>query len=768
MNKAHALLFALMMMTVSLAGCFGGDDGDSNDETPSETLDDWQVHFAASSSDLPECNDDTNGRLYYIEADVEFQVCKTSGWEVIDISGTDGVDGSSSTSTLIRVLSSTSCITGGNTFEIGSDSNSDGVLDVSEVGITVDICNGSQGPEGPQGPAGADGSEGVAGTNGTNGTNGQDGAQGVAGANGTEALNALVNSISESAGNNCANGGTRIDVGVDDNADGVLSATEIDQTQYVCNGGSSNNTLLTSVTSVAVNLGCDAGGRVVSYGLDNGDGSGTYANGVLESGEVDASTTFCSRWFPGVLKDINIGSGSSSPGLSIAIGNTLYFVAYDGINGYALWKSDGTVSGTMMVKDIDTSGYSNFDSLTAVGNTLYFAAYDGTNGSELWKSDGTTSGTMMVKDIYNGSGSSNPEGLKAVGNTLYFQANDGTNGTELWKSDGTNTGTMMVKDINNGSSGFYWEVYGGSPWTLVSPGCSNRELTAIGNMLYFQADDGIHGCELWKSDGTANGTIMFKNINSGNDSSYPSSITAVGNTLYFFASDGTTGKELWKSDGTTFGTIGIKDINSGNLSSVPLADSWRIISNIGNTIYFQADDGTHGIELWKSDGTTTGTMMVKDINSGDSSNFLSELTVIGNTIYFAANDGTNGTELWKSDGTNTGTMMVKHINQVNPSIGNASSFYLDEFRGMCNQITAIGNNLYFQADDGIHGCELWKSDGTANGTFMVDDIVSGYFSSTPRGFVSLGNNILFTATHETRGTELFIYNYEVTQVITYS
>ena len=105
----------------------------------------------------------------------------------------------------------------------------------------------------------------------------------------------MVTSTSEPAGNNCANGGTRIDVGVDDNADGVLDTTEIDQTQYVCNGGSSNNTMLTSVTSVASNLNCDAGGRVVSYGLDNGDGGGTSANGVLEPGEIDASTTFCSR-----------------------------------------------------------------------------------------------------------------------------------------------------------------------------------------------------------------------------------------------------------------------------------------------------------------------------------------------------------------------------------------------------------------------------------------------------------------------------------------
>ena len=541
MNKAHALLFALMMMTVSLAGCFGGDDGDSNDEISSETLDDWQVHFAASSSDLPECNDDTNGRLYYVEADGEFQVCTTSGWEVIEISGANGVigltgeqgstgadgvngvNGQDGTSILINVVNSTSCTTGGNTFEIGSDSNSDAVLDASEVGITVDICNGSQGPEGPQGPAGD------------------------AGMNGTNALNALVSSSPETSGNNCANGGIRIDVGVDDNADGVLDTTEIDQTQYVCNGGSSNNTMLTSISSPLSNMGCDAGGRTVSYGLDNGDGGGTYANGVLEPGEVDASTTLCSRYSTVLFRDINTGSGNGylemgqttyiRTGSLIAVGNTLFMAANDGTNGFELWKSDGTASGTMMVKDINTGSDDGINSftgpqMTAVGNTLYFEADDGTNGYELWKSDGTASGTVMVKDINNGSGGSYPSSLTAIGTTLYFSADDGTNGGELWKSDGTANGTMMVKDINIGSDPSICQFF-----------------TAVGNTLYFQADDGYNGVELWKSDGTASGTVLDKDIRYGSGSSNPNDFAFIGNTLYFTADDGYTGIELYSNTG---------------------------------------------------------------------------------------------------------------------------------------------------------------------------------------------------------------------------
>ncbi len=86
--------------------------------------------------------------------------------------GNDGADGANGVSTLIRILSSTTCTTGGNSFEIGADNNGDGVLDITEVIVTVDICNGVAGP------AGQDGADGNDGADGTNGTDGQDGAAG--------------------------------------------------------------------------------------------------------------------------------------------------------------------------------------------------------------------------------------------------------------------------------------------------------------------------------------------------------------------------------------------------------------------------------------------------------------------------------------------------------------------------------------------------------------------------------------------------------------
>ena len=294
--------------------------------------------------------------------------------------------------------------------------------------------------------------------------------------------------------------------------------------------------------------------------------------------------------------------GSSFPDRLTAVGNTLFFKATNGQNGFELWKSNGTSSGTVMVKDINSGSLgqatSNPNHLTEMGGTLYFSAMDtSNNGHQLWKSDGTASGTVMVTAI-NSGGTANPgihtDGFVVMNNNLYFSADDGTNGVELWKSDGTASGTVMVKDITSGSAGSF------SYTPAVKPVVMNNE-------LYFNANDGNNGYELWKSDGTASGTVMVKDINIGGSDSFPQHLTVVGNTLYFDANDGTNGNELWKSDGTASGTVMVKDIAPIGTS----ASSPQYLTGIGNTLYFQATDGTNGIELWKSDGTASGTVMVQ-------------------------------------------------------------------------------------------------------------------------------------------------------------
>ncbi|WNF14428.1 ELWxxDGT repeat protein [Microcystis aeruginosa] len=517
-----------------------------------------------------------------------------------------------------------------------------------------------------------------------------------------------------------------------------------------------------------------------------------------------------------LVKDIRLGSISSFPYSLTAVGNTLYFVTDDGVNGDELWKSDGTAEGTVLVKDIRPGSLSSFPyNLTAVGNTLYFVTDDGVNGDELWKSDGTAEGTVLVKDIILGSLSSYPDNLTAVGNTLYFTGNDSVTGFELWKSDGTAEGTVLVKDIILGSissspsnltavgntlyfSAFgimtgeeLWKSDGTAEGTVMVKdiragfdGSAPRHLTAVGDILYFVTDDGINGEELWKSDGTAAGTVLVKDIRPGSLSSAPRHLTSVGDTLYFVADDGINGEELWKSDGTAEGTvlvrdILVRDIYTDSYSSSPnhltavgdnlyfVADDgvngrelWgpkdngalilvkdispgsgisypNYLTAVGNTLYFVADDGVNGLELWKSDGTAEGTVLVKDIHAGFDGSYLDNLTAVGNTLYFSASGGVNGNGLWKSDGTAEGTVLVKNIFPDN--------------------LTVVGNTLYFAANDGVHGEELWKSDGTAEGTVLVKDIILGPGPSVSflSDLTAVGNTLYFSAYTVANGRELW-------------
>jgi len=97
------------------------------------------------------------------------------------------------------------------------------------------------------------------------------------------------------------------------------------------------------------------------------------------------------------------------------------------------------------------------------------------------------------------------------------------------------------------------------------------------------------------------------------------------------ADDGTNGNELWKSDGTALGTVLVKDINAESSGSNP-----SILTNVNGTLYFRSNDGTNGTELWKSDGTAVGTVLVKDLTGDSGSSNPMSLTVVGSLLYVAA------------------------------------------------------------------------------------------------------------------------------------
>ncbi|RKI64672.1 HYR domain-containing protein [Corallococcus sp. AB049A] len=427
------------------------------------------------------------------------------------------------------------------------------------------------------------------------------------------------------------------------------------------------------------------------------------------------------------VKDIRPGNLGSSPSSLTAVGNTVYFLADDGVSGRELWKTDGTDAGTVRVRDILPGTASpSLASLTAVGSTLFFVADDGVSGKELWKTDGTAAGTVRVKDIWPGAIGSAPSSLVQRNGFLYFAADDGVYGRELWMSDGTEAGTVLLRNIHTTPRNSF-------PASMMD----------LNGTLLFTAINGVHGRELWKTDGTAAGTVLLKDINPGPASASPTGFVRVEDTLYFAAEDAAGGAELWKTDGTSAGTVRVKDIRPGATGSLNLQDV--VLTRVGRTLYFAADDGVSGKELWKTDGTETGTVRVKDIRAGATGSITQSVPAFGNVggvLYFAANDGTSGLELWKTDGTSAGTVRVKDIWP-----GAAGS---DPIR-----FADVAGTLFFIATDPTSSFELWKSDGTEAGTVRVKDINPGSPFSFPDNFLVVGGTLYFTAEDVSYGRELW-------------
>jgi ELWxxDGT repeat protein len=459
----------------------------------------------------------------------------------------------------------------------------------------------------------------------------------------------------------------------------------------------------------------------------------------------------------------------------------LYFSNDSPLLGNEPWISDGTATGTRLIADLNPQ---TMDGSAAPGEFVdfnggvAFAADDGVNGRELWITDGTLPGTRLLADVNPGPAGSNPSYLFAANAALYFFATDVVGMSHFMRLPGSGTAESLAYVM---------------PQRPVFPGfpaCEQDAPVVMDGKVYFAADDGSNGVELWTSDGTASGTRMVADIGPGFVSSDPCYLTVSGNRLFFTASSPDAGTELWISDGTATGTIQVADIFAGSDTSAP-----RSLMEFNGNVYFGAYEPEHGAELWKSDGTATGTVLAAEFAPSAGSSganpkgvmngklllevfrqdvpggpfqprlFSSEGTsgssvqltpdtidaragifINGGKAYFVGYDSTAGFEPWVTDGTANGTQRLSDINAT----GDSGTTWFADFRGV----------TLFGVVDPTHGDQIWRTNGDPAGTTLLANVLppATQMQSVAlfaRHRIAVGQEFLFVGTDPTVGSELF-------------
>ncbi|HYH45874.1 MAG TPA: hypothetical protein VEG34_09315, partial [Thermoanaerobaculia bacterium] len=378
----------------------------------------------------------------------------------------------------------------------------------------------------------------------------------------------------------------------------------------------------------------------------------------------------------------------------------LYFLRCAG-GSCALWQSDGTPAGTVELKRYGGPG-SPFrlalagDRLLALvsdSDALRLWAVDRRTGAEALFAAGRSPGVRMRTTV--------------AGGKLFFPAGDGE-GTELWASDGTAAGTRAVTDFE-----------AGSPFVDSFPQPSL--MTEVAGRFYFVANDILHGFELWRSDGTPEGTVRVSDFGyfEALAGLAPFDVAEVGGKVLFRASDGLTGVRLWMSDGTPESTAPFRSLCRTEPCSLPQSGT-RLI-RIGGKVFFLGQDG-----LWSTDGTLAGTQRFAGLpcSAGCETAFFQPLR---GRLAYLSRDTAQDNELWTSDGTPAGTRRLTDV----PGPGGATSLPV-----------AVGTRTFFAASD-RHGEELWVVDGGR--TRLVADIGRAAPDSQVREMTPAGDRLFFTA-----------------------
>ncbi len=433
-----------------------------------------------------------------------------------------------------------------------------------------------------------------------------------------------------------------------------------------------------------------------------------------------------------LVKDIRSGVQSSNPKILGDLNGKLIFMASTVTQGYELWISDGTDAGTSMLKDLSTDMSKSMitGSKLVVDSLIYFSIHNSDNTNSLWRTNGTADGTIKLFESAAVTALAERSTLFAFKNRVFFTGHDTLNGDELWVTDGTVQGTQLFCNINK----------------LPGKGSSVIEIATLNDQLYFKADDGVHGYELWTSDGE-NNTHLLVDLCPGWRSSvvdygYGKHIIRLKDHLYFTGrKDSMSGMELYRTDGTDSGTRLFRDFNRTDYkSSYP-----RINSVSDSFITFYVYDSSAIYTLFRTDGNHSGTYRI-----GDDKDYPIGLLVgdfyekLDNKTFFGVCTQNAGCEYWLSDGSVNGT---KPLMDINSGLGNS----------ITDQAIVYRDNIIFAAIHQTLGRELWITDGT--NTRLLIETLPGNLLSNFLDMHLIGDVLYYSGTtNNNLGIELYKLN----------
>jgi len=390
---------------------------------------------------------------------------------------------------------------------------------------------------------------------------------------------------------------------------------------------------------------------------------------------------------------------------------------------------------------------STFGTFWSAGGRVFFGAHDGVHGKEPWVTDGSPDGTVLVGDVRPGPSGSNPTHFTPSPNGVVFMTDHDREVGQIRVTTAQGTGGHV------------------GTTTLLARGADMVSVDAgsLGGLALLATSDFEHHPQLWRSDGTVAGTVPLQQ-----HLTVPDNISPIGDIALFTDAQ----NPLWRTDGTVEGTRVVRTWPGGPDGSTVLLR----MATAGERVFFVVSS-VHGIgaELWVSDGTRRGTRLVRDLRPGSSDAEVRRLTPDGRRLVFIADDGVHGRQVWRTDGSPHGTVRLTDLGRrpVGKLAACGSALYVAARSGEGRELYArrhgrvrrialdaesprvlacLGDTLVFTADDRVHGRELYTLAGPRARPVLHDLSPSGS-SSDPRGVLVADDSLYFVADDGVHGAE---------------